>query len=208
MKRCLVLEDHPDSQAWLSGALHDAFGAPQVDIAGTVAKAMDYLATTAYDIALVDLQLPDGSGVEVIRHINRHSENTLCIVASIFDDDRHLFPALQAGAQGYLLKESAQHTLVTELQGIAAGRPPLSPAIARRLLSHFTASKQEQDPLLTPRESEVLGLVGKGIRLAQISEALGISRHTTADHVKNIYRKLNIHSRAEAAAEAIKRGLT
>ena len=137
------------------------------------------------------------------------------VVASIHDDDDHLFQALQAGAQGYLLKDHPTAWLALQLRGIAQGQPPLSPAIARRLLRHFQAPPPTpaQSPAapavtdLSARERDVLGLLAQGVRIADIGIALGISRHTVGDHVKNIYRKLNISSRAEAALQARHLGL-
>ena len=139
------------------------------------------------------------------------------VVATIHDDDDHLFHALQAGAQGYLLKDLPTDWLAAQLRGIAQGQPPLSPAIARRLLRHFQAPalvNAQMPELAAPaatdlstRESEVLGLLAQGVRIADIGVALGISRHTVGDHVKNIYRKLNITSRAEAALQARHLGL-
>jgi len=207
MDSALIVEDLPDSQAWLQATLQQAFPGIRVILAGDVATALAQLRRSSVALALVDLHLPDGSGTEVIAHLTAHHPDTLCVVASIFDDDEHIFPALQAGAQGYVLKDGRQPELAAELQGIAAGRPPLSPSVARRVLRHFQQVPAAQPVQLTPRETEVLHLIGKGIRLGEIGELLGISRHTAADHVKAIYRKLSINSRAEAAVEAARRGL-
>ena len=121
---------------------------------------------------------------------------------------------LQTGAQGYLLKDHPIPWLATQLQGIAQGQPPLSPAIARRLLRHFQAPRapqaQAQVPAqegLSQREREVLGLLAQGVRIADIGQALGISRHTVSGYLKDIYRKLSVGTRAEAALEAARRGL-
>lgn len=207
MHTALIVEDLTDAAEWLRDTLRQAFAEIRVTIAYSVEEALARLHDQRFDLALIDLQLPDGSGLEVIDHINARPGDTLCVVASIFDDDEHIFPALQSGARGYLLKERPQAELVEELRGIVAGRPPLSPAIARRLLVHFQGLKPDNAVHLTPRETEVLRLVGKGIRLADIGDMLHISRHTAADYVKSIYRKLNISSRAEAAVEAMRRGL-
>ena len=138
------------------------------------------------------------------------------VVVTIYDDDDHLFPALQAGAFGYLLKEQPQETLIAQLLRMTQGEPPLSPPIARRVLSHFASSPQRQKTLmrqiehevkLTERETDVLQRVAKGYTLPEIAQQFGLSRHTIADHIKQIYRKLNVSSRAEAALEAARRGL-
>jgi DNA-binding NarL/FixJ family response regulator len=138
------------------------------------------------------------------------------VVVTIYDDDDHLFPALQAGAFGYLLKEQPREALVAQLVRISQGEPPLSPPIARRVLAYFaTAAGQrlamvkqiESEVRLTERETEVLQRVAKGYTLPEIAVQFGLSRHTIADHIKQIYRKLNVSSRAEAALEAARRGL-
>ena len=208
MQEILILEDLPEAAAWLAETVVSAFPGARVTLARNLAEASELLDGSAFDLALIDLQLPDGSWVDLIARLAAEKSATLCVVSSIYDDDRHIFPALQAGATGYLLKERPRQELVDELQGMAAGRPPLSPAIARRLMGYFQALKPDDDAAaLTPRETEVLQLVGKGIRLPELSEMLEISRHTAADYVKSIYRKLNINSRAEAAVEAMRRGL-
>ncbi len=133
------------------------------------------------------------------------------MVTPIFDDDRHLFGALRAGAAGYVLKDQSRNDLVEMLAGIHAGRPPLSPSIARKLLSVFQDEGADGDTnahtLLTQRKREVLTLIAKGYTVARVAEMLGITRNTAAGYVKIIYRKLNISSRAEATLEATRQGL-
>ena len=207
IRSAVIVEDLPDASVWLQETLERAYPGVDVVCAASVAEAMALLQAQRFDLALIDLHLPDGSGLAVIEHLNGSPGNTISVVTSIYDDDAHIFPAIQNGAQGYLLKDRPREELVKELQGIVAGRPPLSPAIARRLMTHFQGLKPDNDVQLTNRETEVLQLVGKGVRLVDIGEMLGISRHTAADYVKSIYRKLNISSRAEAAVEAMRRGL-
>ena len=133
---------------------------------------------------------------------------------TIHDDDDHLFPALQAGAFGYLLKDQAAPATVEQFRRMSQGEPPLSPAIARRVMAHFASrSSQRGRPrtmphvALTDRENEVLLRVAKGFTLPEIAVQLELSRHTISDYVKQIYRKLNVSSRAEAALEAQRLGL-
>ena len=137
------------------------------------------------------------------------------VVVTIHDDDDHLFPALQAGAFGYLLKDQPRELIADQLRRMSAGEPPLSPSIARRVISHFaaqavrkpSASGKAAPVVLTERETEVLVRVSKGYTLPEIGDQLNLSRHTIADYVKQIYRKLNVTSRAEAAVEAHRLGL-
>jgi DNA-binding NarL/FixJ family response regulator len=218
MKNALVLEDLPESQNMLLALLQDTFEGIAVHCAASVAEALACLARQHFDLALIDLALPDGDGITVIEALSAKDPHCMIVVATIFEDDAHLFPALRAGAQGYLLKDEEPERLAAQLHGIVHGRPPLSPAIARRLLRHFQEPLPETLPVmptevvgqplaLTLRERTVLLELSRGVTIAKIAECLGISRHTVGDHVKNIYRKLNITSRAQAALQARNLGL-
>ena len=207
--RVLIVDDLVSSRDWLAGAVTLAFPGIAITVAGTLAQAIA-LGDPAPPLALIDLGLPDGSGVELIERL--HPQGTLCVVATVFDDDAHLFPALRAGAQGYVLKDQSPETLAAMLEGIADGRPPLSPSIARRLLRHFqplapTAADTDTAPALTLRETDVLRLVAKGVSVAEAADLLELSRHTVAGYLKDVYRKLSVRSRAEATLEAMRRGL-
>jgi len=204
--RALVVDDLAASRDWLAQALQLAFPGIVVDRAASLAEARAFLQPPP-PLALVDLGLPDGSGVQLIE---RFGPETLSIVATVFDDDAHLFPALRAGAQGYLLKDQPPQAIAAMLAGIAQGQPPLSPSIARRLLRHFQplpAAAPEAGPHLRPREVDVLRLTAKGLTLAEVADALQLSRHTVAGYLKDIYRKLSVSNRAEAALEAARLGL-
>lgn len=131
-------------------------------------------------------------------------------MTTIYDDDQHLFEAIAAGAQGYLLKDQHEDTLVRYLHRIDAGEPPLSPSVALRIMAHFARRPPESSAetvALTPREREVLALIGKGLRIPEAARVLGLTSHTVAGYVKSVYRKLNVSSRAEAAIEAVRRGI-
>ena len=206
--RAFMLEDLPESQEWLGQALAQAFTGIVVEVCASVGEARAHLAQCeAPQVALIDLGLPDGSGVAVIEDIKRRFPGCLCVVASIFNDDAHVFPALRAGAMGYLLKDQPVQAIVSALQGIVAGTPPISPAIARRMLAFFQPSSTEQLPELTERETEVLRFIAKGLTQAECARLLGLSPHTVPGYVKDIYRKLNVCSRAEAALLARDMGL-
>ena len=216
MKAVLVIEDLPDIRSWLVDTVRVAFPDAEVTAIGRCGDGIDALARQPFDVVLTDLELPDGSGVSVIRALRQQQPMALSVVVTIHDDDEHLFPALQAGAFGYLLKESPRQDLVTQLQRIADGEPPLSPPIARRMLAYFSQGGPRVvdvtrfDPhevALNGRETDILQRVAKGYTLPEIAGQLNLSRHTVADYVKQIYRKLNVSSRAEAALEAARRGL-
>lgn len=209
MQDGLVVEDLAASAQWLARVLGEAFPGIRARVAETLEDARHAARVQAPDIALIDLDLPDGSGVDLIREFARAYPACHCVVTTIYADDRHLFPALRAGAQGYLLKDQPTERVVAALRAIGAGEPPLSPAIAQRLLRVFGAEQPAlaEDARLTPRERETLTLIAKGLRLPEVAQQLGVTRHTAAGFIKAIYRKLNINSRAEAALEAARLGL-
>jgi DNA-binding NarL/FixJ family response regulator len=213
MTNILLLEDLPEIRAWLKVLVNQVFPQAQISEAARVHDALEIITAVKFDLALVDLGLPDGSGVNVVAALREQQPEAQSVVVTIHDDDEHLFPALQAGAFGYLLKEQPRSQIAEQLKRMSQGEPPLSPSIARRVISHFAsqAKPEQRDNLphvqLTDRENEVLLRVAKGFTLPEIGVQLGLSRHTIADYVKQIYRKLNVSSRAEAALEAQRLGL-
>ncbi len=204
----LVVEDMPDTRNWLEDVMSMTFPGIRIMVAATLAEAREAISSQVPDVALIDLGLPDGSGISLISELNRSAPQTLSVVATIYDDDHHVFPALRAGARGYLLKEQDKGILSRLLKGITSGEPPLSPSIARKLLHFFQPEPvQESDCRLTQREEDVLRLIAKGYKLADVGTMLNISRHTVAGYVKTIYRKLNVSTRAEATLEATRMGI-
>jgi DNA-binding NarL/FixJ family response regulator len=214
MKNILLLEDLPEIRAWLRKLVLQVFPGATISESSRVHDAIELVGAVKFDLALIDLGLPDGSGVDVVTRLRDMQPEAQSVVVTIHDDDEHLFPALQAGAFGYILKEQARELITEQLQRISQGEPPLSPSIARRVMAYFSAKAKPQSLAnampsvnLTDRESEVLLRVAKGYTLPEIGVQLGLSRHTIADYVKQIYRKLNVSSRAEAALEAQRLGL-
>ncbi|HMO49258.1 MAG TPA: response regulator transcription factor, partial [Rubrivivax sp.] len=199
MTSILLLEDLPQIRTWLSSLVLQVFPDAQIAEAARVHDALGLVSAIKFDLALVDLGLPDGSGVDVVGALREHQPETQSVVVTIHDDDEHLFPALQAGAFGYILKEQPRELITEQLQRISQGEPPLSPSIARRVMAYFTAKSKPQPASahqvphvsLTDRETEVLLRVAKGYTLPEIGVQLTLSRHTIADYVKQIYRKLN-----------------
>jgi DNA-binding NarL/FixJ family response regulator len=216
MNNILLLEDLPEIRAWMKALVRQVFPNSQIHEAARIHDALELVSAIKFNLALIDLGLPDGSGVTVVAALRECQPEAQSVVVTIHDDDDHLFPALQAGAFGYLLKEQARELIAEQLKRMSGGEPPLSPSIARRVISHFAAQamgKPQAQPhamphvLLTDRENEVLLRVAKGYTLPEIGVQLSLSRHTIADYVKQIYRKLNVSSRAEAALEAQRLGL-
>lgn len=208
-KSILILEDMPDTQKWLQGACALAFPKAQTTVASNLAAASELLKTMTPDIALVDLELPDGKGHHFISTLLEQHAACLCIVVTIYADENHLLPSLQAGAKGYILKDQSRQRIADMLKQAEAGELPLSPAAARFVLNQM-ANVSIAEPLessLTNREVDVLKLVAAGDSTPTVAEKLGISKYTVEDHLKQIYRKLNISSRAEAALMAQKLNL-
>jgi two-component system nitrate/nitrite response regulator NarL len=242
--KVLIVEDNPVARSFLCRVVRESFSdSIAITEAGDLETARRHIALTGgprgvhgsdpFKLILVDLELPDGNGMELLAELVQYPSTK--IVTTLYSDDDHLFPALQRGADGYLLKEDRFEVLVEELQKIVRGQPPLSPAIARRLLTHFrhgtpgegsppeaggfaphagfTTSRPVamETPVdherLTPRESEVLTYLSKGFTIKEIASLMGIKWFTVNDHIKSIYKKLNVSSRAEAAVLASKQGL-
>jgi len=240
--KVLILEDNPVARDFLSRVLRESFSDPiQITEAGDLETARRQIALSGpggmhgsdpFKLMLVDLELPDGNGLELLAELGGYPATK--VVTTLYSDDDHLFPALQCGADGYLLKEDRFEVLVEELRKIVLGQPPLSPAIARRLLTHFRLTppgeqaaaqtpaghapqpaakppvaieKSSELPHLTPREIEVLTYLSKGFTIKEIANLMSIKWFTVNDHIKAIYRKLNVSSRAEAAVLASKQGL-
>lgn len=212
-----MLEDLTQPRTWLCELVRTLF--PQVsaiDEAASLAEALQVLSRYRHDLALLDWELPDGQAESLIRQIYRDSPSTMVVVSTIHDDDERVFAALRAGAQGYVLKSQPRELVAQQLLGIERGEPPLSPVIAHKVLAYFRhrdaaattgTATQADEASLAPRELDVLRLVAKGYRNAEVAELLGMTVNTVGSYIKGIYRKLGVSSRAEAALEASRLGL-
>jgi DNA-binding NarL/FixJ family response regulator len=218
--RLLVVENNRETRAWIAESLKSAFAGANVTAVGTFAEAQRLLfcrdnTRRDFDIALLDIALPDGNGIDLVRRMSIYLPGTMPIMLTSVDDDANLFDALSAGAMGYILKSAKAAHLIEQLKRIDHNEPPISSRIAHRILAYFRISNPAARSdiglaaatNLTNREIEVLRLLGKGLTSAEIAGILGFSQNTCATHIKAIYRKLNVSSRAEAAIEADRRGL-
>jgi len=208
MNRVLIVEDVTETRRWLAEIVREAFADCSIVEAANMRAGIAAAAGADYDLALIDLGLPDGSGLEVLRSLRLVRPETICVVTTVIGEDAHIVAALAAGAQGYLLKEQPPDILSRQLKQAAQGVPALSPSIARRIMEHFryTGPAAPEDDL-TARERDVLGLIGRGMRNIEVAQALDLADSTVASYIKSIYRKLGISSRAEAAWHATRMGL-
>ncbi len=211
--RIAILEDDPALRVYLETVIRDAPGLELAFSEGTVAAAIDACAGTPFDLCLVDLNLPDGSGLEFVAHMKQVSD-AKCLILTVLGDRQSVLIALHTGADGYLLKDTPPELLRRNIELTLQGETPLSPQAATHLLEMWkaaaptqAASQGEQSEALTAREIDVLKLFSRGLSYREASDALGISQHTIGDHVKAIHRKLSVHSRSEAIFEARQLGL-
>jgi DNA-binding NarL/FixJ family response regulator len=190
-------------------------GAPDLRLVGTATdlpQGLLLLRELRPQVLLVDLGLPSGSGIELIRHAHAHLPQTDVMVVSVFGDEPHVMASLEAGATGYLLKDAQPADLAEQIRTLRAGGSPISPVIARQLLLRLApdaarAPASGDEALLSPQERQVLTYSAKGFSFEEIARMLGVSRHTVMTYVKRSYRKLQVHSKTEAIYEARKLGL-
>ncbi len=178
---------------------------------GSIAEAMRILETRQPTVMLTDLGLPDGDGIELIKHLYRQGHACETMVISVFGDERHIIGALEAGATGYILKDGNSHYICNSVLQLVNGGSPISAPIARVILDRFQpCAANRPSPgthYLTTREREVLAQLAKGYSYGEIADLLSISAHTVTSHIKHIYRKLAVRSRSEAVFEAAQLGL-
>ena len=219
--RVAIVEDDPGLLEMLSRAVGAASDLHLTGTAATLAEALALLEGPPADVLLVDLGLPDGSGIEVIHAAVRLWSTCNVMVSTTFTDVTHVMRSIEAGAAGYLVKDSSPVRIVDEIRSVASGGSPISPIIARQILARFRqttagakASSAHDEvphtastPLLSAREKEVLELITKGFTTAEIAKLMQLSHFTVRTFVRRIYGKLEVKSKAEAIYEARTLGL-
>ncbi|MFN9773489.1 MAG: response regulator [Burkholderiales bacterium] len=216
--RVAIIEDEPEFRLRFERILAAEPWLQLVGSAADFAHGRALVEAQAADLYLVDLGLPDGDGRELIRLATQDRADVDVLVVTVFGDDAHVLAAIEAGATGYLLKDTEPRQVVDWIRTLRAGGSPLNPVIARRLLQRFRAGPAADRAVPEPpvpalanplsvRETEILQLLAKGLSYAEIGELLGISAHTVTQHIKKIYRKLSVHSRGEAVFEATQLGI-
>jgi len=209
-----LVEDDSEIRQYLIDIIGNSGDLVLLDAAANLSDASLALKHHRPDVLLVDLGLPDGSGIELIKQIHANRLDTLAMVISGFSDQRTVFEALEAGAQGYILKHDDSQKITQAIALMLAGGSPISPLIARLMLNKFTQPAIENPQLtlqlieaLTTRQEKILLFVSQGFSSQEIAQKLNISYYTVTTHIKNIYGKLQVNSRAEAIFEAHKFGL-
>ena len=209
-KRVGILEDDAGLRAYLEQSVGEHDDLVLAFSVGTVAEAIARIESSRPDLCLVDLQLPDGSGLDFIAKL-KAALPARCLILTVLGDRESVLAALHSGADGYLLKDTPPEQLRRAMLATLAGEAPLSPRAAGYLLEIWKGARQipglPNDAALTPREVEVLQLFSRGLSYRDAAESLGISAHTIRDYVKSIYRKLEVHSCTEAIFEARQIGL-
>lgn len=211
MIRVAVVEDDPVMRDHLSQAIAGCEDMLLTATAGNVAEASGLIEAGGYDVLLCDLGLPDGSGVSLVRQEALTGRDTDILVVTVFANQNKVLDAIRAGARGYLLKDERIEDCMAAVREIRRGGSPISPIIARQLLGEIRPDTREAPrPMASPlseREYEVLNLLSRGFSNAECAEILTVSSNTIGTHIKNIYRKLEVNSRAEALFEASSQGL-
>ncbi|HXP66641.1 MAG TPA: response regulator transcription factor [Steroidobacteraceae bacterium] len=205
----LIVEDDLRLRASFAQAVSGAADLRLVGEADDLPEGLRLLDAMQPDVLLVDIGLPSGSGLELIRHAAKRSPQCNVMVITVFAEEQLVVDCIEAGATGYLLKGSSHQDIAAQIRLLVAGGSPISPTIARRLLGRFTASRNssENSPSLSTQELAVLSMSAKGYSYDEIAPLLKLSRHTVETYVKRIYRKLQVHSKTAAVYEARKLGL-
>ncbi|MEZ2299099.1 response regulator [Variovorax sp. RCC_210] len=233
----LVVEDDSRARTFFEASVQRSPRLYWLGSAGTVQEALAWLArtTTIPDVLLVDLGMPDGTGLDVIRDAVTRFPGCEPLVVSVFGDEENVLASIEAGAVGYIHKDAAPEDIAQTIVEMKAGASPISPMIARRVLAKYrslqsaavpgvtsgsaggssgtggaapeAASEESDRGLLSAREHEVLTLIARGFSYAEIARLKGLSVHTVQTHIKNLYGKLAVHSKSEAVFEATRLGL-
>jgi len=202
--KIFLLDDHEVVRRGLRGLLEAEDDLEVTGEASTAEEALRRIPATRPDVAVLDVRLPDGSGVEVCREIRDRHPEIQCLMLTSFADDEALFSAIMAGASGYVLKQIKGTDLIDAVRRVARGESLLDPSVTRQVLERLRAPSQEEDELsgLSPQERKILELIGEGFTNRQIAEAIHLAEKTVKNYVSNLLAKLGMARRTEAAAYA------
>jgi DNA-binding NarL/FixJ family response regulator len=209
--RVLIADDHPLFRHGIRALLETASDFEVAGEAKTGEEAMSLAASLQPDVILMDIQMPDVSGIEATRRILHTSPHIRILMVTMFEDDASVFTAMRAGARGYILKDAEKADLLRAIRAVGSGEAIFSPAIATRLIDFFSAPRPAAPPQvfpeLTERECEILGLIAQGYSNAEIAARLVLQPSTVRNYVSNIFSKLQVVDRAHAIIRAREAGL-
>jgi DNA-binding NarL/FixJ family response regulator len=211
MIKVAIVDDNPGLANRISENLEKFSGIAISFIAQGGGEALKLIPSSNPDIILMDIQMPDMDGIESTKRIKHLFPSVRIIILSVFDDPENIFAAILAGASGYLLKDEKTDRIVESIKEVLEGGAPMSPAIARKALdiirnNNVNKVSESEEPILTPRELEILNYTAGGKTYQQIAELLFISPKTVRKHIENIYSKLQVHNKTEAINKARKSG--
>lgn len=230
MWRVLIVEDDAQMREFFVASLARSDQLALVAAVGSLAEARTWVTDLghALDVMLIDLGLPDGSGLDLIRLARQHRPNCEALVVSMFGDEDNVLASIEAGALGYIHKDATPEDIAHTILDMKGGASPISPMIARRVLAKYRALQAqvpatalmspgradvsfpaagEEQAHLSGREQEVLALIARGFSYAEIARLKEVSVHTVQTHIKSLYSKLAVHSKSEAVYEATRMGL-
>ncbi|MEM7126831.1 MAG: response regulator transcription factor [Chloroflexota bacterium] len=202
--RILLVDDHPVVRAGIEGILNSQDDIEVIGEANDGAEAIRLSQTLRPDVILMDLRMPETDGVTAIQAITKHDDPPYILVLTTYDTDADIVRAIEAGATGYLLKDTPRDDFFTAVRNVAQGKSVLTPVVASRLMEHMRAPAEEQ---LSSREIEVLNLVSRGHNNNEIAKELYISTATVKTHLIHIYGKLGVNDRTAAVTTALERGI-
>lgn len=207
--RIVIADDHAVVREGLRALLSAVEGYELVGTAATGAEAVRSAVTLRPDVLVMDIQMPEMTGIAATREIRRVAPDVAVLMLTMFEDDESVFAAMRAGALGYVLKGASPADMIRAIAAVAAGEAIFGTGVARKALAYLTAPRTDPTafPELTPREREVLGLIAEGLANAAIASRLGLAPNTVSNHISNIFGKLQVASRAEAIVRARSAGL-
>jgi len=202
--RVFLLDDHEIVRTGLRSLLESTEDLEVVGEAGTTAEALARIPALRPDVAILDVRLPDGSGVEVCREVRSQMPDTACIMLTSYADDEALFASIMAGSSGYVLKQVGGNSLVDDVRRVAAGESLLDPALTDRVLRRLREGPEEEPLLasLTGQERRILDLIAEGKTNRQIAEDMFLAEKTVKNYVSNLLTKLGMERRTQAASYA------
>ena len=207
--RVAIIEDQREFRDGLAFLIDGTDGYRCTQLCGSMEEALDALQRDLPDVVLVDIGLPGLSGIEGIRLLKERYPRLPVLILTVYNDDERIFAAMCAGACGYLLKKTPKARILECIEEVLDGGAPMSPEVARRVVELFRQfhPPQEADYHLTRQELRLLALLGEGHYYKTAADGLGITINTVSSHMRHIYEKLQVHSKSEAVAKALRQGL-